>query len=211
MIVFDFDGVLVDSLSLYRNVCQQAANEQGFSDTLAANPFENLDPVTFEALGEQLGMDPTAYARRVADLMNAQEHKPKPFDGIALALEALAQTTPIAVVSASDTKVVKNILAHYHLDQHFKQIIGGDVAGDKTAKLKTLRKQEQQPIVMVGDSVSDIDAAHNSNAVAIAVSWGWQSVDKLSTRRPVRTLKTPSDLTELANEAFVEISLGVSS
>lgn len=57
MIIFGFDGVIADLLSLCRDGCQFVAGEQGKHRPLADNPFLDLNPVTFEALGEKLGLN----------------------------------------------------------------------------------------------------------------------------------------------------------
>jgi len=58
---------------------------------------------------------------------------------------------------------------------------------------------------MVGDSVSDMDAARAAGVNALAVGWGWQSADVLKTRAPDHLFNAPQEL-----HAFLSSSLALS-
>ena len=47
---------------------------------------------------------------------------------------------------------------------------------------------------MVGDSISDIEAARAGGINSIAVSWGWQSRSLLQNHDPDMLFDTPADM-----------------
>ena len=196
MIVFDFDGVIADSLALYQQVCQQAAHHFNTDITLPKNPFAQLNPVTFEELAATLDLPCDAYATKVSELMNSNKAIPELFDGISSTLEQLASNTDLAVVSASHSTVLSKILCHYQIEQYFVQIIGGDTAGTKADKLQALSKT-YSIMAMVGDGISDIYAAQKANIPSVAVTWGWQGEDMLVRANPDRIIRTPTELLTL--------------
>lgn len=49
---------------------------------------------------------------------------------------------------------------------------------------------------MIGDSGSDIRAAHEAKIHSIAVLWGWQSPQTLIAHLPDQTAKTVTELTD---------------
>ena len=47
---------------------------------------------------------------------------------------------------------------------------------------------------MVGDSISDIEAARAGGVNSIAVSWGWQSGELLQNHNPDKLFNAPADM-----------------
>lgn len=194
MFVFDFDGVIADTLESYQHVCQKAAVICGSDTELDKNPFAELDPVTFEALGEKLAINGNRYAAVVASEMCAYPDIPKLFEGMTETLALLSERIPLAVLSASHSDVLNKILTFHGIDKYFASIIGGDIAGSKSEKLIKIKSQYTPHIIMVGDSVSDMDAAKKAKVKSIAVSWGWQKKQKLAGRQPDYIINSPKDL-----------------
>ena len=55
---------------------------------------------------------------------------------------------------------------------------------------------------MVGDAVSDIRAAHEAGCRAAAVSWGWQSPERLASMAPERVIAQPQALMMLSDPSM---------
>lgn len=55
--IFDFDGVIADSLSLCLQACEYAASQYGCQLRLERDCWEFLDEVTFEAMARSLGFE----------------------------------------------------------------------------------------------------------------------------------------------------------
>lgn len=204
MIIFDFDGVIANSLSVCQAACQFAVDEQNGEVQLSANPFNDLSPLTFEALGEQLQLDPRCFAADVMRYINDNQDFPPLFDGMADVLKSLSAQHNIVILSATHTPTLTAICTHHHIMPFITDIIGGDVASSKGEKIMNLLKPTVKPdekLAMVGDSVSDIDAAHFANIPAVAVTWGWQSEDKLRRHGADFVAQTPTELQQILHNA----------
>lgn len=194
MLIFDFDGVLADTLEIYAQVCRDVAKNLGHKQPLPANPFADLDPVTFEEMGKKLGLNEEQFAIEVAKAVKGQTLMPRLFDDIPEVIATLSQKMPLAVLSAGNSTIVKAILTHHQIAHYFSFILGGDSDGSKTDKLKALKQQYGEELVMIGDSASDIDAANQAGLSSIAVTWGWQTESLLATRNPTYVVHTPKQL-----------------
>lgn len=200
MIIFDFDGVIADSLPICQAACQFAVTEQGGAQRLAANPFADLSPLTFEALGEQLGFDPHRFAADVMRYINDNQAFPPLFDGMVDVLKSLSAQHKIVILSATHTPILTAICQHHGIDACISQILGGDIEGSKGEKIITRLKPQATANanrVMVGDSVSDIDAAHAADVPAVAVTWGWQREKKLRIHGADFIADTPEKLQKI--------------
>ena len=210
MLVFDFDGVLADSLSIYQNACATAAGELGWNGQLTENPFAMLDSVSFGALAKLMGVDEYLFARRTSELIAQTSVPPRLFPDIHLVITELSRYHQIAILSNSDSHFIFRTLKHHQLDHAFSTIIGSDQPGEKAEKLASLGKKypsTQGDFIMIGDSVSDIEAARACNCKEIAVSWGWQPMDKLMECRPEYTAHNPKELLALISELTHEDSI----
>lgn len=197
MIIFDFDGVLADSLQTCLAACNVAAQAQGAEWEFRADAFSTLNPLTFEALAEHHDLDPERFARSVAETVSSSPEKPIVFPGIEQALSELAKYQRLAVVSASHSNVIRSVLSVSGADRHMAQIIGGDTQGSKAEKIARLISDlPSEPHVMVGDAVSDLVAARDAGVRAIAVTWGWQSASQLAAQTPDAIVETPQDLAQ---------------
>lgn len=200
MFIFDFDGVIADSLACYQKACQAAAATQNSSLQLPSNPFANLSIVTFEALAESHQLAPKRFSGDVTQHIKENTILPPLFDGMADTLKVLAQEQTLFILSATHTAILQSICQHHHIAQYISGMIGGDINGSKGEKITKLLKPKAangETVIMVGDSVSDIDAAHAANIPAVAVTWGWQSADKLRSHGANHMVDTPNQLLEL--------------
>ena len=59
------------------------------------------------------------------------------------------------------------------------------------------RSLKAKKVVMIGDETRDIEAATKSGVGSIAVTWGFNSEDLLSTSNPDRILHSPEQLVQL--------------
>lgn len=197
MIIFDFDGVLADSLQSCLAACNAAAQAQGAEWEFCEDAFASLDPLTFEALAERHDLDPERFAKCVAETVSSSPKHAIVFPGIDQALSELAKSHRLAVVSASHASVIRSVLSASGADRHMTQIIGGDTQGTKAEKIARLvAGLTSEPHVMVGDAVSDLVAARDAGVRAIAVTWGWQSASRLAAQDPDAIVETPQDLVQ---------------
>lgn len=198
MLVFDFDGVIADSLALCTAACRFASDRQNGPSIASYNPFETLNPVTFEALGETLGLAPDIFAKDVAHYVTIQSEPTSIFLGIPEMLMVLSKGAAITVLSATATSVIERFTNHHGISDAIHQIIGGDQPGGKPEKLSRLVSScHDEPNVMIGDSISDVVAAQHADIPCIGVAWGWQPADRLSAAGAEAVAQRPDHLQDL--------------
>jgi len=179
MYVFDFDGVLARSLETCAAACTQAARAQAYGTSLGPNPFADLNPLTYERLGERLGLDPVRFAEDTVEIVQRSAVPPL-VEGMVNVFSDLSDRAPIAILSASHSQSIRTFLKHHDIERFVARVIGRDMSVSKSGTLARLQQSSGGGVIaMVGDSVSDIAAAHFANVTAIGVNWGWQSEEIL--------------------------------
>ncbi|MEL7011946.1 MAG: HAD hydrolase-like protein [Pseudomonadota bacterium] len=200
MVLFDFDGVLANSLETCLAACDTAARQQGCVAEFGSDTFADLDPLTFEALAERLGLEPIAFATDVSTAVKANPVPSQPFAGVPQMIAALGASHKLAVVSASHSDVLSAFLKSNRLDASFQHVLGGDKPGDKATKIKALLGDTiSESDLFVGDAVSDVAAAHAVGIACCAVAWGWQPLERLIAHNPDYVAHDPFDIIAIAN------------
>lgn len=196
ILIFDFDGVIVDSLSVYRHACQHAMAQQNEYRQLSDNPFATLSPVTFAALAKQLQLNVTQFVDDVATYMHTHALKLPFFAGIKPTLNELAKKHTLCVVSAGHSELIHQQLRYQDMSHCFSQVLGGNHTGDKTQKMVQLHTQYDLNSIVIGDTKSDIQAAQQANLPSIAVTWGWHSQQQLIATNPTVIIHSPCEITQ---------------
>ena len=109
----------------------------------------------------------------------------------------LSERHILCVVTANHADVVRARLAQEGLEDCISTYYGSDRLGGKAEHIREALNHyaiDVQQTWMVGDSVSDMDAARTAGVNALAVGWGWQSAGVLKTRAPDRLFHAPQEL-----------------
>lgn len=178
MICLDFDGVIADSLDMWLSIFHRSAAHFSVEIDKDAQPFRKLRPLTFEQLGDLLGVNPKNFAEQMAEFALAEVGVAPLFPGMEAAVAALSSLAPLAIVSSSRTPVIQRFVDQHGLNGFFSGVYGSGDGRKKGEILAELRKSGAY--LMVGDAASDIDAARSAGLAALGVTWGWQDVEMLS-------------------------------
>lgn len=181
-ILFDLDGTLTDSGEGIINCVTLALKhfgldvpEDGSLRQFVGPPLRESFPkfgVPKERVEEAVRVFRSRY-NTVGKFENV------PYPGIRELLERLRADGHRLVVATSKPEITANeVLEKFQLAQYFSQICGADMEGSRDTKdaviaylLKTL--PEQEPRVMVGDTVFDIEGARLHGIPTVAVTWGY--------------------------------------
>lgn len=181
-ILFDVDGVLIDSERIYQSCWLQAAKQEGYAMCPEqALQLRSLDSRLAEKLFLQWYGNPTAYsAVRAArkNIMNQylQNHPLTLKSGVKETLSYLKQHNYcLAVVTASNLEKAKAYLHNVALDDYFTHIIStqlvlkGKPFPDVYLYACTQLKQEPQQCLAVEDSPNGVKAAHTAGCRTIMI------------------------------------------
>ncbi|GAB4503411.1 MAG: HAD family hydrolase [Anaerolineales bacterium] len=209
LILFDFDGVLADTLDDLLQFGQQACDALGVTHTATQADLDALEVMSFATYGLQMGVPESLvddFVRICIDKFNHKETPPAMFEGLADVIRKLSEKHDIAVITGNASQTVQAFLTAHRLERHVRAIFGLDMPGSKVAKIEQARASftaGNETVWMVGDSTSDIRAAKEAAVKSIAVSWGHQSVERLSRAGPDYLVHSPEELLALFTKADV--------
>ncbi|MDD2900107.1 MAG: HAD-IA family hydrolase [Desulfuromonadaceae bacterium] len=191
-VFFDLDGTLVDSLEDLTDAVNHV--REAFSLPLLAvdevrpkigkggrNLMQQVLPDGTDAdINHALGLFLEFNRQHIAD-------KSHLYPGIReTLLELASQNIKMAVISNKNEDLSRKILQALGVHDLFEDISGGDTYPErKPSPLPLLNVVQklgvvQDNCVMVGDSINDIQAAHQANIASIGCSWGYGSREELS-------------------------------
>ncbi|MFZ5910020.1 MAG: HAD family hydrolase [Chloroflexota bacterium] len=203
LILFDFDGVLADTLGDLLQFGQQACDALGVEHVATRADLDALEVMSFATYGRQMGVPESLvdeFVRLCIDQFNRKETPPAMFDGLGEVVRQLSAEHVIAVVTGNDSRAVQAFLAAHGLEAHVRVVFGLDAPGSKVEKIARARQlfaAGGETVWMVGDSASDIRAAREAGVASIAVSWGHQGAYRLTRAGPDHLVHSPGELLAL--------------
>jgi phosphoglycolate phosphatase-like HAD superfamily hydrolase len=203
ILIFDFDGVLADSLGPMLFYAGQVCQELGYPCTPTKKDLEILDRMEFSEFGRQLGIPEgkiETFVTRNFELFSRREEPLAITPGIESVIRELSQIAILEVITGNSHKVVGKFLDTYRLPNEFQTILGGEDDGNRVEKILqviSLNGGSKDEVYMIGDAVSDVRAARETGIKSIATAWGHQSKEKLLTENPDFLVDRPDDLLTL--------------
>jgi phosphoglycolate phosphatase len=173
--IFDFDGVIIDSLPPVETAINGALLAHGFPPRDTAEIERFIGPPVLSAFAELTGAaeDSETVARCVATYHEIYARvyldETRLIDGMAEALRRL--TLPRALATSKARRFVAPLLEHFGLEF---SIVSAPVLAEPKAETVARAQQAlgaRDPVV-VGDRYYDIEAAHACGLRAVAVTWG---------------------------------------
>lgn len=141
-----------------------------FAEHLAAPPDDSGEAEAETRLAEVAEAYAAEYGEAIA------EHT-RLYDGMAAALDALADLAPLALVTNKPAELSARLLAALGVGDRFAAIIGGDTLPvdkpDPAMIDEALRRTGGAPAVMIGDSAGDVRMARDHGTPVIWCAWGY--------------------------------------
>jgi len=191
-VIFDLDGTLVDSAFEIHEAAVAVCSAYGL-------PIPSLDYIR-EMTGSpprrfflDHGCDEADVDARVAEFrahLAANAGDPGcVFPAVIPALEYLQQhEIRISLATTKPSQLAATLLGRYGLALYFAHVQGTDPPLEHKPRPDILHAcmeiTSHTPVVMVGDTTFDVEAAHNAGIDSIAVSTGAHSSERLAGARP---------------------------
>jgi len=205
LILFDFDGVLADTLADMLRFAQEVCDELGVKHTVVQTDLSELEVMSFATFGRACGMPEDLvdeFVCRCTGKFAEKKAPPALFNGLGEVLRKLAKSHVLAVVTGNTEGNVRTFLEQHGLEGCFRAVYGVDLPGSKAEKILMAKSQfvaEAETVFMVGDSLSDIRAARAAGVKSIVVGWGHQSLGRLLGAVPDHVVRLPEELIEITN------------
>jgi len=198
LFLFDFDGVLADSLDLYADVVTRCLDRIGMPFVNGREDYLALfDGNYYESMAAR-GVDLAAFAQAAKEIFPSIDYDAmKPFPGLAPVLAALQKDHLLAVVSSNGSPTIRKMLVRFGFDPYFLEIFGADFLFSKKEKINHALEKYGIPREMafyIGDTGGDILEARAAGIRSVAVTWGWHDRERLLAVRPDFLIDTPEGL-----------------
>jgi phosphoglycolate phosphatase len=203
-VIFDLDGVLVDSRAVFLSCVRYAFAKLGLPARTDEELLPYIGPPFAYGFGQLLGVAPDApivtacidgYRERYKSA-SLTETTVEP--GIDEALQELQRHHRIAVATSKPRAFAEPLLHAMDLREYFDVIAGPALQARAEGKTETLGRAlaELGPTraVMVGDRSFDILAARAHGLPSIGVTWGIGTAEELQDAGADRLIATPAEL-----------------
>ena len=210
LIVFDWDGTLMDSTSTIVKCIQASARDLGLPvprDDAAAHV---IGLGLHEAMQAVLpNVDPKYYPRMVERYRYhflSRDHELALFKGVREMLQELSSDGYFLAVATGKSRVGLNRAMN---DVNVLSMFDATRCADETfskphpAMLQELTRELGQDLkrtVMIGDTSHDLLMANNAGAIGVAVEYGAHPVDQLQACKPMFSAKTVEELHQWLSE-----------
>ena len=209
-ILFDLDGVLVDSREAITTCINHALREGGHPERSAAALYGYIGPALADVFAELLDLprddeavvDCVAAYRRVYGTESLRLTTLMP--GMRDVVEQLAQQHRLAVASSKPVAFSEPILEKLGIRDHFDAVEGPDLnpfGETKTATIAKALEAVGRPATMIGDRHHDVEGAHANGIACIGVGWGIGSREELEAAGADAIAERPDDLPRILKES----------
>lgn len=205
-ILFDFDGVLVDSIEIFSEAVNVAGRNLRQPVSFVPDDLRAIRRMSIPEIVQKANVDPSLSKEFVVEIdrelfrRHSEIHMFPEMNDIVRELRHLGK---IGIVSATSVAVIEGVMKNHQLRESIETVVGGDMPGTKAEKIKAIVARNgstESQTCMIGDTVSDIEQSRNAGVISIAVSWGWHSIDWIRTAGPDYEAHQPKDLVSLVKQ-----------
>lgn len=187
--LFDFDGVLCDSLALSLAIVNHLSGPYNFRRVDHADDLRDLSS---RELVRWLGLPwwKLPFVLRAARTQMVARHEElRLFPGALETLRTLRARGQHVGIVTSNAEAVVGALIREPLDQ----LACGTSLFGKARSLRRLARGYER-VVYFGDETRDLEAAREAGVIAAAVTWGYAREERLLTQKPDFVCRTWADV-----------------
>ena len=202
IILFDFDGVIVDSFqAAFRvsKVVDRNITEESFRSLFNGNINDWKKGLSKE---EVRRADEEFFGRYLPTLKQARV-----FPGMEKVIAELGKKYTLLIISSTISSQIRTFMERNKIAEHFNDIMGNDVHEDKTEKIKMIFEKHgarSENYVFITDTLGDMKEASKAGIISIGVSWGFQKKENLLKGKPFSIAGKPKELLRIISDYFKE-------
>lgn len=200
LLLFDYDGVIADSLGVILPEFSRACAELGltkhnpeefFLKLYDANPVIQMIKHGFPLRKMR------AMAKEYAPKIEEVHQRIKPFPGIPETINRLGEKHPLFIITSNSSELVRKFTETYGLDR-VQGIMGVEEHISKVKKIRAARRLYPKHCpYYICDTKGDLIEARRARAVPVAVGWGWHDKERLDQGKPEFFVETQEHLLAL--------------
>lgn len=201
LFLFDFDGVLVDSLDVYEKTVTDCLIKINQPLTRGREEFLELFEGNFYESLVQKGVDLNEFMKASTDILAQVNIRDiKPIAAVVPVVEELHKNHCLIVVSSNESSSIKEALKLFQYNGYFREILGSDFMLSKKEKiLYAIKKYHVAPqdVYYIGDTTGDIKEGREAGVKTVGITWGWHSKEKMAAAKPDYLFDTPQEILQL--------------
>ena len=201
LLLFDFDGVLVDSLDVYEKTVTLCLKKINQPLTRGRAEFLELFDGNFYETLRQKGINLDNFMKASVDILAQVDYSQmKPFEAMRPVLQELKKKHCLIVISSNDTPTIREAMRLYGFEDIFQEILGSDFMLSKKEKIiYAIKKYSVKPedIYYIGDTIGDIVEGKQAAVKTVGITWGWHDKTKMASVNPDYLFDSPQELLQL--------------
>ncbi|HEV7522447.1 MAG TPA: HAD family hydrolase [Candidatus Angelobacter sp.] len=185
VVVFDLDGVLIDSRPQMEFVFRECYREFGNGAEPPLQEFFHRMGMPLPDILRDLGLPPEM-APKYREMSRQLYKQIRVVRGATSTLKLLhGLGVPLGLMTGKDRARTLEILNYFGLSQFFSEIVCGDdshpgkPAPDGLWYLASAFDVSPDRLVLVGDSVLDVSCGLAAGAITVAATWGFESPQRM--------------------------------
>jgi phosphoglycolate phosphatase len=199
LVIFDFDGTLVDTFPWFVRVMNTVADRFGFK-RIEEHEVERLRGHSAREIIKHLDVPNwklPLIARHMRALAAQDVEAVRLFDGVGPMLRQLSDAkVKIAIVSSNSEHNIRRALGPEVAPMVNHYACGASLFGKPAKFRKVLRESgiARRQAICVGDEIRDHEAAKRAGLAFGAVAWGFTSAEALKAQSPAEMFFTPAEI-----------------
>jgi phosphoglycolate phosphatase len=199
VIIFDFDGVIVDSADIHLDNFNKARAKFGFKKPKSKHEYLLMCERNFYDAVLESGMDDSIYAEIQkywnSLTLNSISRIPM-FKGIKELLMKVKDSNILYLVTSNYYDIVISYINNNNIAV-FKEVIAADQEKSKIKKIEHIKnKHPGKEIILIGDTKGDIFEGKKAGVATVAATWGYHNKQKLLEEKPDHIFDSIEELRE---------------
>ncbi|WP_461536713.1 HAD family hydrolase [Spongorhabdus nitratireducens] len=199
LVLFDFDGVIADSLDVFHQACLEVFSEHGLQRLAERETFLSLFDNNFYLSLLNWRVSPEQIQVMMKQVGSKLEHRfinIPPCDGIEKTVTTLNERNyELIIITSNLSDIVSHWLYQHQLLDSFRVVLGADKGLQKTEKMALATSNSLcRPAYYVGDTLGDMIEARQAGLKSMGAAWGWHNKSRLERGKPDYLFSTPAEL-----------------
>ena len=189
-LIFDFDGVLIDSMKLSLETVKKfdsSVTEQEFSEMFFGNIYQN----------PKLSNIQDSHGEEFQKIFLEETTKDHFFDFTKELIEDFSKEYKLFIVSSAPSFNIKKFLGYIECDVFFDEVLGVLEHRSKVEKFKMIFDKydlNTKDCLFVTDTLGDIKEANKVDLKSIGVTWGLHNIEILTKGNPHKIVNNVEEL-----------------
>ena len=199
IIIFDFDGVIVDTTKLAYEFTKwewPEITEEQHAAMFDGNIFEAIDH-----------MPPSTRTKEEKAVYREEVHLPgkkkiMPYEGMHDVIAALSKKYTLVINSSSTEHDIEDYLSSHEMGEFFTRVYGKETSRNKVEKFNAIMKDfdvTKEECVFITDTLGDVLEAQVLEIPTIVATYGYQKEPTFDTIRPKlkAVVHTPEEILQI--------------